>query len=230
MSRILALDTTQATCSVALHVDTELWEASVQTPRQHTKQILPLVDQVLTQAGVALKDLDAIAFGRGPGSFTGLRIACGVAQGLAFSTGLPLIPVSSLAAVAVAAFEQQPQAEYCLASFDARMNQVYGGFYQQGSPEPLLVGEEWVTEPENIHIPDAITTTIAAGSGLSFVETMPQSLQANLQAVAVDTDVEAKYLLPMAVAAWQRGETVAPELAEPAYVRQQVAWKKINEQ
>ena len=229
MSKILALDTTQAACSVALLCDDQIIEASVQIPRQHTKQILPLVDKVLSEAGVVLNQVDAISFGRGPGSFTGLRIACGITQGLAFSADLPVIPVSSLAALAVAGFESDQSAQCCFASFDARMGQVYGAFYQKAAL-PQLLGEEFVIEPESVLIPDYSGELFAVGSGATFIEQMPDKLQQQTKKIDVSLEAFAKHLLPIAEADLAAGCLVSAEDAEPSYVRQQVTWKKINQQ
>lgn len=106
MSRILALDTSTDACSVALDLDGRLYGEFVVEPRRHTHLLLPMVERVLAEAGVALSALDAIAFGRGPGSFAGIRIATGAAQGLALGADLPLLPVSTLAAMAVNARQQ----------------------------------------------------------------------------------------------------------------------------
>jgi tRNA threonylcarbamoyladenosine biosynthesis protein TsaB len=149
--RVLALDTSTECCSVALLLDGRMRLRAEITERSHADLVLPMVDEVLTEAGCALRDLDGVAFGRGPGAFTGLRIAAGVAQGLAFGAGLEVAPVSSLAAVASQV--AGTPGEVVLACNDARMGEVYWGVFlleadglvsalatESVSP-PILVGE-----------------------------------------------------------------------------------------
>lgn len=124
-TRILALDTATEACSVALWNDGEIHSLFEICPREHTQRILPMVQQVLADSGLTLKDLDALAFGQGPGSFTGVRIGIGIAQGLALGADLPLLGVSSLAAMAQGAFRQM-QATQVLAAIDARMGKSTG--------------------------------------------------------------------------------------------------------
>ena len=122
--KLLAFETSSRTGSVALHVDGTVRQESIATPREQTEQLLPLTAGLLNGAGLALRDLDAIAFGRGPGSFTGLRIAAAVAQGLGLATGLPLLPVSSLAAAAQGLWRTHGSSN-TLVCADARMGEVY---------------------------------------------------------------------------------------------------------
>ena len=147
--KILAFDTSTEACSVALSVDAHICERH-ELGVQHSSRILGMVDEVLAEAALVLVDLDALAFGRGPGSFTGLRIAAGVVQGLAFGAGLPVVPVSSLAAMA-----QGQQQSRVLAAFDARMGQVYWGAYRRGPDDiATLIGDELVVAPEKVPIPE----------------------------------------------------------------------------
>ncbi|WP_282073042.1 tRNA (adenosine(37)-N6)-threonylcarbamoyltransferase complex dimerization subunit type 1 TsaB, partial [Janibacter hoylei] len=129
--KILALDTTSGACSVALISDGQLIERFVQAERDHTRRLLPMVDEVLAEAGMKLTDLNALAVSQGPGSFTGLRIAISSVQGLAFASGLPVVPVSSLAALALGARRSHPEwgQSPIVAMLDARMQQVYWGVY-----------------------------------------------------------------------------------------------------
>jgi len=129
---LLALDTATEACSVALLRGGEKTHLAQFAQREHTKHILPMVDEILAQAGITLHQVDALVFGRGPGSFTGVRIGAGIAQGLAFGAALPVIPVSNLAAMAQAAYVQY-QAENVLTAIDARMNEVY--FAQWRAPK-----------------------------------------------------------------------------------------------
>ena len=126
---LLALDTATEACSVALLHGGKKTHLAQFAQREHTKHILPMVDEILAQADITLHQVDALVFGRGPGSFTGVRIGAGIAQGLAFGAALPVIPVSNLAAMAQAAYVQY-QAENVLTAIDARMNEVYFNQWQ----------------------------------------------------------------------------------------------------
>src|SRR5690554_5943555 len=126
--KLLAIDTATEACSVALLVDGQTFDRYAVIPRLHARQVLPMVQQVLDEAGTALAAVDAIAFGQGPGAFTGLRIAAGVVQGLAFALDKPVLPVSSLAAIAQRVWREQ-QAGQVAVAIDARMDEVYWGCY-----------------------------------------------------------------------------------------------------
>jgi tRNA threonylcarbamoyladenosine biosynthesis protein TsaB len=142
---ILALDTSTEACSVALWADGAVTER-FELGSQHSERILPMTQEALAEAGVALTQIDAVAFGRGPGSFTGLRICAGVAQGLAFGADVPVLPVSSLAALA-----QGIEAPGVLAAFDARMDQLYWGAYVRNARGLVeLSGAEKVLAPRDI--------------------------------------------------------------------------------
>ncbi len=225
MSNILALDTTGSACSVALTLNGVIYDDMVLAERQHTQRLLPMVDHILQQADVRLSELDAIAFGCGPGSFTGLRIACGVTQGLAFGANLPVIPVSSLATIAAQAFEKKPKIEYCLAAFDARMNQVYAGVYKN-QDIPVLLEQEYVIEPELLLIPEEVKTLYAAGSGLQLKDRINALNTIELDGIDATMEVNAKFMLKPAQNAFDKGRSICASDAEPKYLRQQVSWKK----
>jgi len=140
MSKLLALDTSSDYCSVALYIDSKIIELKKHAPRQHTQLLLPMVDEILAQENLCLNDIDAIGFGVGPGSFTGLRICFSIVQGLAFGTGIPVVPVSTLAAMAnslvhKATLNNGSRVFPCL---DARMSQVYWGAYEYSEDSGLL--------------------------------------------------------------------------------------------
>ncbi|MCW8886493.1 MAG: tRNA (adenosine(37)-N6)-threonylcarbamoyltransferase complex dimerization subunit type 1 TsaB, partial [Motiliproteus sp.] len=176
MAKILALDTSSEACSVALLIDEQVQEIHELVPRQHTQKLLPMVQQLLEQANLQVSDLDGIAFGAGPGSFTGLRITAGVAQGLALGADLPLLPVSTLAALAQEAYQEQ-QAEQVLAALDARMGEVYWGVYGlQGSVMQALQPER-VCAPERVSIEQKSEGRwVAIGSGWDLQEQMPSEV------------------------------------------------------
>ncbi len=222
--RILALDTATEACSVAL-LDGERCESRYEEiGRGHAERILPMVQEVLAAAGVALRDVDAIAVGRGPGAFTGVRIAISVAQGLAFGADKPVVLISDLAAVAQRAVNEAG-AQQVVAALDARMGEVYWGIYERG-PRGLveLTGQEHVGSPDRVALP-ADASWHGAGSGWQ--------LEA-LRNRAFDGGTVAQRLLPQLFpraqeiaghgrAAFERGEAVPAQQALPVYLRDDVA-------
>ncbi|MFZ4702392.1 MAG: tRNA (adenosine(37)-N6)-threonylcarbamoyltransferase complex dimerization subunit type 1 TsaB, partial [Candidatus Methylumidiphilus sp.] len=130
--KLLSLETSTEACSAALYLDGEITERYQLAPQQHNKLILPMIQSLLAEADLKLHQLDALAFGRGPGSFTGVRIAAGIVQGLAFGADLPVAPVSTLAAMAQEVFAES-DSQYALPCIDARMGEVYWGVYRRGN-------------------------------------------------------------------------------------------------
>ena len=227
MAKILALDTSTDACSVALYLDGEVKEDFRVIPRQHTQQLLPMVQEILADAELAIADLDAIAFGRGPGSFAGIRIATGVAQGLAFAAELPLVPVSTLAAIALQ--QHQQGHERVIAALDARMDEVYWGAFRLDAGLPVLVDQERVDAPANVALPDEHVWH-AAGSGWRYLEDMSAAIQSAVNEPDVECYPRAGSMASLAAAAFEKGDTVAPEDALPVYLRDEVAWKKKDQQ
>ena len=226
--RILAIDTATEACSAALWNDGNTSAHFELCPREHTQRILPIVQDILTQGGVSLTDLDALAFGRGPGSFTGVRIGIGIAQGLALGAELPMIGVSTLATMAQGAWRKQG-ATRVLAAIDARMGEVYWAEYQRDE-NGIWHGEE----SEAVLKPEAVQQRLAELSGeWATVGTgwaaWPDKAQ-GANATLVDGNVtlpEAEDMLPIACAMLEQGKTVAVDKAEPVYLRNNVAWKKL---
>lgn len=225
---ILALDTAGQGCSVALLAGERLIERYEAEPRRHAASLLPMAEECLAEAGLALRELDAVAFGRGPGSFTGLRIATSVAQGIAFGVGLPVVPVSNLAAGAAAAWRLHGWRRV-LVAFDARMDEVYAGAFELGADGlPRPVGEEALLTPAALALPARAAAGDARdwhGAGSAFAA-WPE-LAGRLGLAAADAAIAplARDLLGLAAAALARGETVAAEDALPVYLREQVAWR-----
>lgn len=229
--KILAVDTATEACSAALLVGDKVFSRWEEAPRDHTRKILPMVQAVLEEAGISLDQLDAIAFGRGPGSFTGVRIGISVAQGLAFGAGVPLIGVSTLAAMAQGVHRLEG-ATRVLSAIDARMNEVYFGRYelQAGCMQP--VGEEVVSEPTAL-VSESIAAGVLAGSwsavGTGF-ETYGEQLAGLAETLTPSQAVRfpaALDMLPLARRAWLAGEAVPVEQATPVYLRDKVTWKKL---
>ena len=226
--RILAIDTATEACSAALWNDGNTCAHFELCPREHTQRILPIVQDILTQGGVSLTDLDALAFGRGPGSFTGVRIGIGIAQGLALGAELPMIGVSTLATMAQGAWRKQG-ATRVLAAIDARMGEVYWAEYQRDE-NGVWHGEESeaVLKPEAVHqrLAELSGEWATVGTGWAAWPDMAQGANATL----VDGNVtlpEAEDMLPIACAMLEQGKTVAVDKAEPVYLRNNVAWKKL---
>ena len=219
--RVLALDTSTESCSVALLLDGEVRLRAEITERGHAELVLPMVDALLAEAGLALGDLDGIAFGRGPGAFTGLRIAAGVVQGLAFGADLKVAPVSSLAAVA--AQVPAPPGAVVLVCNDARMGEVYWGVFRlEADGIVCALGPESVSAPSHVGEGGPIANH-AAGNALLRHPVLAERLAAQgLQLHAgllPRADAVARLGAPVLAA----GEGLAADQALPVYVRDDVA-------
>ncbi|MDX7990946.1 tRNA (adenosine(37)-N6)-threonylcarbamoyltransferase complex dimerization subunit type 1 TsaB [Xenorhabdus littoralis] len=226
-TRILAIDTATEACSVALWNKGAVEAQFEISPREHTQRILPMVQKVLTKSNVSLQELDALAFGRGPGSFTGVRIGVGIAQGLALGAELPMLGVSSLKTMAQGAFRLK-EATNVLVAIDARMGEVYWGQYTRNS-----LGEWQGDETEAVLKPEQVQAMISSLSGEWAIagtgwEAYPQLLDSPLTLLASDITLpHAEDMLPLAVKMWKDGEATAVEEAEPVYLRNEVTWKKL---
>jgi tRNA threonylcarbamoyladenosine biosynthesis protein TsaB len=219
---LIAIDTSGDACSAALLWQGALTQRLETTPRKHGELILAMLDELLARTGARLRELNAVAFGRGPGSFTGVRIACSVAQGVAFGAGLPTVPVSTLAAIA-SGERRRGGSTRVLAALDARMGEVYWGAYEvesNGVAKPCA--EELVCPPGQVPIP-AGTGWQGAGSGFAtHGAELAERLAGRLAGTNPEAICEARDLIPLALAAVRAGETVAPELARPVYLRDRV--------
>lgn len=218
--KILALDTATEACSAALLCDGRVHERHDIAPRRHAELILPMVDAVLAQAGLGLNDLDAIAFGRGPGAFTGVRIAAGVTQGLSLGAGLPVIPVSSLAALAQPALGK---AAVILPAIDARMGEIYWATYESDHDSLAYpASEEQVTPPDAVQVPSA-KQVFGVGSGWgTYRERLERVLDGQVNGIDPDRFPLAKDMLPLAEKEYRAGRSVSAEQALPVYLRDNV--------
>lgn len=228
MAKILALDTSTDACSVALYIDGEVREDFRIIPRQHTKQLLPMVSEILDQAGLKVSQLDAVAFGRGPGSFAGIRIATGVAQGLAFAAQLPVIPVSTLAAIALVSADKY-RVERIVSTLDARMNELYSAAYEIRAGLPVLLDSETVSAPQDIVLPDG-GSWFAAGKGWLYLEDMPVAVKDAVSDPVLEIYPTAAAMVRIAAEELANGRTVKADDALPVYLRDEVAWKKKDQQ
>jgi tRNA threonylcarbamoyladenosine biosynthesis protein TsaB len=216
---ILALETATEACSVALWHHGELCERLSVAPNRHSALLLPMVEAVLAEGGLPLSRCDAVAYGEGPGSFTGLRIGVGAAQGLAYGAGLPTVGVSSLQALA-----RRLRARHSLAAIDARMAQVYWCCFRRGdNGVPMPCGEARVDAPSAVRLPDFADDWIAAGSGADRYTDQLGVTDRSRLGFLPGVHPHAGDVAILAAAAAARGETEDPQRAVPRYVRDQVA-------
>jgi tRNA threonylcarbamoyladenosine biosynthesis protein TsaB len=245
--KLLAFETATEACSVALYLDGEIIERHEVAPRLHAEYALPWAEELLAQAGIKRSQLDVIAISRGPGAFTGVRLAIALAQGIALALHKPVVAVSTLQAIAAAlppplrmqGSSEPPQAAEgqglsgrqdslenvrILAAIDARMGEVYLGAFECNGDELVAISTEVVSAPDKIVLPDDQGGWHAVGTGFSAVD---NALQSHLgsQLLSVDASIlpRATDVARLAVAAYARGEALAPERVEPAYLRNNVA-------
>jgi tRNA threonylcarbamoyladenosine biosynthesis protein TsaB len=223
--RILALDTATESCSAATLLDGRLTARERLLERGHAECILTLIDEVLAQGGVELTELTAVAFGRGPGSFTGVRLAASIAQGLAYGAGVPVVAVSDLAAVAQRGLREEGAALRVLVCNDARMREVYWGCFER-SAEGLAtaVGPEQVGPPGTVRVPAQWPPgagSFGAGSGFTAYPELRASLEGALSRV-LEIRPRAEEIALLAVAEVAAGRLLDPEQALPLYLRNEV--------
>jgi tRNA threonylcarbamoyladenosine biosynthesis protein TsaB len=219
---LLALDTATERCSVAARIDGRWIERSIDTPRGHAELVLTMVDEVLKEGGVHLADLAGIAYGRGPGAFTGVRIAIGVVQGLAFGAQLPTAGVSNLAAVAQQVAEQGRRILVCM---DARMNEVYWGYFERDADGLVRArGDERLTPPEAVERPRHVDVVdVLAGSAASAYPQLATRFQDVAQVPALP---RAREVLVLGERELREGRGGSAFDAQPVYLRDQVTFVK----
>jgi tRNA threonylcarbamoyladenosine biosynthesis protein TsaB len=217
---ILALDTSTEYCSTAVWRDGAVFERDVHAGQSHSELLLGMVDEVLTESGVSLAALDAIAYGAGPGTFTGLRIGCGVAQGLAYAADRPMVGVGTLLALATGS-----GADRVVCCLDARMQQVYYAAY-------IYDGSVWTAIHEPALYAPALVPAIsgegwtACGSGfIAYRDVLAQRYGNQLACIMPDAHPRARDIAELAVAACRNGDAIAPDDAAPCYIRDKVALK-----
>ncbi|MBO8085693.1 tRNA (adenosine(37)-N6)-threonylcarbamoyltransferase complex dimerization subunit type 1 TsaB [Marichromatium sp. AB32] len=223
--KLLAIDTSGETCSAALLQDGTLTQRLETAPRRHAELILPMMQQLVDEAGLRLADLDALAFARGPGSFTGVRIAASVIQGVAFGVDQPVIPVSTLAAIAQGAYRRSGHTRL-LVALDARMDEVYWGAFEineAGLAEAR--GSERVCAPEAVPAPEGEGWYGVGPGWAAYAERLRPQIGTALAGVLEEGVCEARDLAVLAEAEHRLGHEVVPELAIPVYLRDQVTRK-----
>ncbi|MDX1490532.1 MAG: tRNA (adenosine(37)-N6)-threonylcarbamoyltransferase complex dimerization subunit type 1 TsaB [Pseudohongiellaceae bacterium] len=227
MANILCIDTSSQYCLVSLCYGTTQLSHQSTEQRSHAKELLPIIETLLAQASAKLSDLDAIAVVVGPGSFTGVRIGAGVAQGLAFGANIPLIGLSSLAVMAMSAFLKEG-AKQCQVALIARENEIYGASYHLASDYPQLVGSEFVASIERSHFPSlsAHEPIVGVGSGWLHDKTLLANSGARaVQAIYPQIDCDADALSCLAQKYFEQGLASDPELVLPVYVKEEMEYQ-----
>ena len=220
---MLTIDTATEACSVALQYNGKVYTRYEVCPQQHSQKILTMVDEVMQEAGAKMKSLDVLGFGRGPGSFTGVRIATGIIQGLALGAKLPVVGVSTLHAMAQQVISSQ-SADNVAVAIDARMSEVYFARYQNINGIAELLGEEQVLPPEQAATQVTEQTSVFAGTGW---QAYPALTEVQGEVVVSVTYPYARHMLPLVERAYEAGETMTAESITPVYLRDTVTWKKL---
>lgn len=220
--KLLAIDTSGDACSAALYLDGVIDQRLELVPRRHGELILPMMQALLESAGIGIEALDAIAFGRGPGSFTGVRIAVSVAQGAAFGAGCPTVPVSTLAALALGEHRRTGRRRL-LAALDARMGEVYWGAFEIGDDGlAALRGEELVSPARLVPVPEGEGWCGVGPGWTAHGEALRERIGAGLGDLSPERFCEARDIAWIAAAEVRAGRLVPAELARPVYLRDRV--------
>lgn len=218
--KLLAIDTATEACSAALYIDGNILEKYEVAPRRHAELILPMVDALLAEAELKLTSLDGLAFGRGPGAFTGVRIAAGVIQGLAFASDLPVVPISTLAAMAQSV---ATRSDTILSAIDARMGEIYWGLFSAGVDgivSPLF--DEQVSKAETVNI-EVGTKCFGVGTGWGVYEAkLSEKVGEKLKGFDANRFPRASDILTLALKEFKSGNHVPVAKALPVYLRNKV--------
>ncbi|MRI31972.1 tRNA (adenosine(37)-N6)-threonylcarbamoyltransferase complex dimerization subunit type 1 TsaB [Endozoicomonas sp. OPT23] len=219
--KLLALDTATEACSVALNIDGEIIEHFEMLPRRHSRELLKMIEQLLADNNLKLSEMNALAFGRGPGAFTGLRVATAMVQGLAFAVEKPVVAVSTLQALAQEGLRQH-KAQSILTAIDARMGEVYWGAFreQSGLMQPVI--EETVVAPALVTMPEGDDQWFGIGTGWQFRD----EIAAVVTGCQPEAYPRAGDIALLAISEFERGNAMPAEQAMPVYLRDKVALKK----
>ena len=223
---ILALDTATEACSVALLHQGNITFEDELSPRTHTQRILPMVDGLLKNANLSIKEVDYLAFGRGPGSFTGVRVGVGVAQGLALGAELKVVPISNLTTMAEQAYQELGATEV-IALIDARMNEVYFSQLVRTENGWIEKVKERVCSPEGALVQFQLDTdkiTVVGTGWAAYLQFSEQNLPLAISEITLPS---AKYMLALAEQEIAKGNVKSVDEIEPVYLRNEVTWKKL---
>jgi tRNA threonylcarbamoyladenosine biosynthesis protein TsaB len=229
MATLLVLDASSVYCSVSLIRDEQTFHLTERQPRRHAQRLLPMVDEILSASAVPRAQLDGIAFGCGPGSFTGIRIAISVAQGIALGLDLPVYGFSGLQIVAQQALGRT-RADRVMAVMDAHMGEVFWAEFQRTNGLAVLDGPERVGSPTICNETLASFTGAVAGNGIAVAGVLTESSVSGYADLMVDCEPLSEFAVPVVRRAWEQGKFTGADQCSPVYLRDSVAWKKLDEQ
>ncbi len=231
MTGILAIETATDACSVAIFVDGHIRERHVIAPRQHSQLLFAMLEELVPGGDLAGMGIQLLAYGSGPGSFTGLRIAASAVQGIAYSCGLPATAISTLTVLAQTALRlgDVDAADTVLCSIDAHINEVFSAVYDYEDNLAVLRDGPWACAPADL-TPAQGGILSAVGSGCQFMEQFPQSLRASIRSSAPGLLPAARDMIPLALERFRSGAIQAARDVQPIYVRDEITWKKLAEQ
>lgn len=231
MTGILAIDTSTDACSVAIYRSGEYAERHVIAPRQHSQLLFAMLRELLQSGNLRNEGIGLIAYGCGPGSFTGLRIAASAVQGLAYSCDVPVVAISTLSVMAQTALRQGTTTvdDTVLCTLDARINEVYGAVYAYEDNLAVLKDGPWACAPDQL-APQQAGPLCAVGDGCRYLSEFPSSLRARIGTPVPETLPMARDLVPLALEQFRLGNVQSARDVQPVYVRDEISWKKLAEQ
>ncbi len=231
MTGVLAIETATDACSVAIVIDGVYETRHRVAPRQHSSLLFALLGELLPVGNLAKQGVDVIAYGHGPGSFTGLRLAASAVQGLAYSSNLPVVGVSTLSVLAQTALRSGvvDADNLVLCTLDARINEVYSALYGFVDSIAVLRDGPWACSPSEL-APAGSGPLCAVGSGCVFYPQFSSSLRGRIQACHTDVLPDALDLIPLALQQYRLGDVQAARNVQPVYLRDEISWKKLAEQ
>ena len=231
MTGILAIETATDACSVALALDGVLVSRHRVAPREHSQLIFSMLGELLPGGDLPEQGVQVLAYGCGPGSFTGLRIAASAVQGLAYSSKLPVVAVSTLAVMAQTALRLGVvnEGNPVLCTLDARINEVYSAVYVFKQSRAVLSDGPWACAPAEL-MPSGEQPLQVIGNGGNFIEQFSPALQARIRSCNASVLPDAQDLIPLALEKYSVGDIQEPRNVQPVYLRDEISWKKLADQ
>lgn len=232
MPNFLAIDTSTDACSVALLSDDVISERHEVIPRQHSQRLFGMLGELLPDGRLRERGIDAVVYGEGPGSFTGLRVCASAVQGLCFANDLPAIAVGTLTAQAYTALRELPlqSGDHLLSTLDAQIGELYWSLCRVEGDRIVVIEPPRVGRPGHCVVAAEAPSFLAVGSGLVHEEALPAAVRDRIRGSHHGLLPRARDLLPAAREAWDRGLTQGAAEVSPVYVRDEISWKKIAEQ